>query len=62
MTMIGNREKVNFRDLVSRKQVFTPCVWDCYSAKASEMAGFEAILLSGASLGFSMSGGPDLGL
>ncbi|NYT31335.1 isocitrate lyase/PEP mutase family protein [Rhizobium sp. WYCCWR 11128] len=62
MTMIGNREKVRFRDLVSRKQVFTPCVWDCYSAKAAEMAGFEAILLSGASLGFSMSGVPDLGL
>lgn len=60
--MIGNREKVRFRDLVSRKQVFTPCVWDCYSAKAAEMAGFEAILLSGASLGFSMSGVPDLGL
>ncbi len=60
--MIGNREKVKFRDLVSRKQVFTPCVWDCYSAKAAEMAGFEAILLSGASLGFSMSGVPDLGL
>jgi 2-methylisocitrate lyase-like PEP mutase family enzyme len=53
---------VKFRDLVSRKQVFTPCVWDCYSAKAAEMAGFEAILLSGASLGFSMSGVPDLGL
>ncbi len=60
--MIGNRKKVKFRDLVSRKQVFTPCVWDCYSAKAAEMAGFEAILLSGASLGFSMSGVPDLGL
>ncbi|TAU85639.1 isocitrate lyase/PEP mutase family protein [Rhizobium leguminosarum] len=62
MMMIGNRKKVKFRDLVSRKQVFTPCVWDCYSAKAAEMAGFEAILLSGASLGFSMSGVPDLGL
>ncbi|MGO6813609.1 isocitrate lyase/PEP mutase family protein [Rhizobium leguminosarum] len=62
MTMIGNHKKVKFRDLVSRKQVFTPCVWDCYSAKAAEMAGFEAILLSGASLGFSMSGVPDLGL
>ena len=42
--------------------MFTPCVWDCYSAKAAEMAGFKAILLSGASLGFSMSGVPDLGL
>ena len=47
---------------MSQGQVFTPCVWDCYSAKAAEMAGFKAILLSGASLGFSMSGVPDLGL
>ena len=47
---------------MAHKQVLTPCVWDCYSAKAAELAGFEAILLSGASLGFSMSGVPDLGL
>jgi 2-methylisocitrate lyase-like PEP mutase family enzyme len=37
-------------------------VWDCYSAKAADLSGFKAILLSGASLGFSMSGVPDLGL
>lgn len=60
--MIDSRPKAKFRDVVSAGQVFTPCVWDCYSAKAAEMAGFEAILLSGASLGFSMSGVPDLGL
>ncbi|WP_027282082.1 isocitrate lyase/PEP mutase family protein [Roseomonas gilardii] len=60
--MIGKQRRPTFRELVGQKQVFTPCVWDCYSAKAAEMAGFEAILLSGASLGFSMSGMPDLGL
>jgi 2-methylisocitrate lyase-like PEP mutase family enzyme len=60
--MLDRRRKTTFREVVSKGQVFTPCVWDCYSAKAAEMAGFEALLLSGASLGFSMSGVPDLGL
>jgi len=60
--MINKKPKKTFRDVVSKGQAFTPCVWDCYSAKAAEMAGFETILLSGAALGFSMSGMPDLGL
>src|SRR4051794_9778900 len=60
--MFDKRPRKTFRQLFGEKQVFTPCVWDCYSAKAAEMAGFEAILLSGASLGFSMSGVPDMGL
>ena len=60
--MFDKRPRTTFRELFAREQVFTPCVWDCYSAKAAEMAGFKAILLSGASLGFSMSGVPDLGL
>lgn len=60
--MFGQTTKKTFRQLVSAGQVFAPCVWDCYSAKAAELAGFESILLSGASLGFSMSGMPDLGL
>lgn len=61
-SMFDRQHKATFREVVSEGQVFTPCVWDCYSAKAAEMAGFKAILLSGASLGFSMSGVPDLGL
>jgi 2-methylisocitrate lyase-like PEP mutase family enzyme len=60
--MIGRKDAITFRELVGREQVLAPCVWDCYSAKAAELAGFKAILLSGASLGFSMSGVPDLGL
>jgi len=60
--MFDKRPRKTFRELFSSGQVFTPCVWDCYSAKAAEMAGFQAILLSGASLGFSMSGVPDMGL
>ena len=60
--MFDRQPKTTFREVMAQGQVFTPCVWDCYSAKAAEMAGFKAILLSGASLGFSMSGVPDLGL
>ncbi len=60
--MFDKRPRTTFRELFAREQVFTPCVWDCYSAKAAEMAGFKAILLSGASVGFSMSGVPDMGL
>jgi methylisocitrate lyase len=60
--MFDKRPRKTFRELFAAGQVFTPCVWDCYSAKAAEMAGFQAILLSGASLGFSMSGVPDMGL
>ncbi len=60
--MFDKQPRTTFRELFAREQVFTPCVWDCYSAKAAEMAGFKAILLSGASLGFSVSGVPDMGL
>ncbi|MGV3490067.1 MAG: isocitrate lyase/PEP mutase family protein [Devosia sp.] len=51
-----------FRQILTEGQVLAPCVWDCYSAKAVELAGFNGMCLSGASLGFSMSGVPDLGL
>jgi 2-methylisocitrate lyase-like PEP mutase family enzyme len=60
--MFDKRPRTTFRELFATGQIFTPCVWDCYSAKAAEMAGFKATLLSGASLGFSMSGVPDMGL
>jgi methylisocitrate lyase len=62
MLRSGDRRRATFREVVGRGLTFTPCVWDCYSAKAAELAGFEATLLSGASLGFSMSGVPDIGL
>ena len=58
MLRIGSQHKTTFREVVGRGLTFTPCVWDCYSAKAAEMAGFDAMLLSGASLGFSLAGVP----
>ncbi len=60
--MLSGQPRSTFREVFSKGLVFTPCVWDCYSAKAAELAGFKALLLSGASLGFSMCGLPDLGL
>lgn len=60
--MIDNRSRKTFRQVVSEGQVFTPCVWDCFSARAAELAGFKATLLSGAALAYSQCGFPDIGL
>lgn len=56
-------KKQRFMELLrADKTVFAPCVWDCYSALAVQMVGFDAMLLSGASLSRSLMGIPDLGL
>ena len=54
--------KGSFRQMLAQNQVLSPCVWDCYSVKAVEMAGFECALLSGSSVSESLTGIPDLGL
>jgi len=57
------KKKPRFKAMLEKgEQVFAPCVWDCYSAKAAELAGFPAMLLSGASVSRSMIGVPDLGI
>lgn len=50
------------RLISSDKIVIMPNVWDGYSAKLVEKAGFEAALISGASLSESRWAKPDLGL
>ena len=50
------------KQLLKEGRVFAPCIWDCMSAKAAEMAGFKATLLSSGCMSFSMQGMPDLGL
>lgn len=52
----------HLRTLLAKGQVFAPCIWDCFSATAAELAGFEAMLLSGGALGRSMDGVPDIAL
>jgi len=51
----------SLKELVAKKQIFAPIVWDVMSAKVAEAIGFEATLLSGG----IMTGNcalPDLGL
>ena len=56
-------KKPRFKEMLERgEMVFAPCVWDCYSAKAAEVVGFPAMLLSGASASRSVCGIPDLGI
>ena len=54
--------KGSFKKMLSEKQVLSPRVWDCYSMKAVELAGFDCALLSGSSVSESLTGIPDLGL
>jgi len=55
--------KNNLRDLLSRPDhvVVAPCVYDCASARAVELVGFEAAMLSGGELSIAMNGSIDYG-
>jgi methylisocitrate lyase len=55
-------KKTTLRELLAKEQIFAPCVWDCFSARAAESVGHKAAVLSGAALGFSMTGVPDVGI
>jgi methylisocitrate lyase len=57
-----NKNKTTLRDLLSKGQVFAPCVYDCISVRCVELAGFQAALLSGGAYAYSMCGVPDMGL
>ncbi len=59
---MSDPKRTTLRQLVATEQVFAPCIWDCFSARAAELTGYKAALLSGGALGFSMSGLPDIGL
>lgn len=54
--------KGSLKKMLSEKQLLSPCVWDCYSMKAVELAGFDCALLSGSAVSESLTGTPDLGL
>jgi methylisocitrate lyase len=45
----------------STKCVVAPCVYDCASARAVEMVGFEAMMLSGGEVSIAMNGVIDYG-
>jgi 2-methylisocitrate lyase-like PEP mutase family enzyme len=54
--------KATLRELVAKEQIFTPCIWDCRTARVAEVTGYKAALLSGGQLAESVCGLPDIGL
>ena len=52
--------KVKFRDLLSEGQLFAPCVYDCLSARAADLCRYQALMLSGGAVAYSMDGLPDM--
>lgn len=56
-------QKYSLREMLNAgEQVIAPCIWDCFSARANELAGFKAGLVSSAAVSYSMTGLPDVGL
>lgn len=55
-------KKTTLKELLSNECVLAPCVYDCASARAVELTGYKAMMLSGAELSMAMKGLPDLGL
>lgn len=53
-------KKVTFRELLAKEQVFAPCVYDCMTARAAELCGYKALMLSGGAISYSMDGLPDM--
>jgi methylisocitrate lyase len=54
---------VNLRQLLQQSTscVLAPCVYDCASARAVELVGFKAMMLSGGELSLAMNGVVDYG-
>ncbi len=55
-------EKTTLERIAEQEQLFVPCIWDCMSAKAVELTGFKAMLLSSAAVSYSLLGLPDIGM
>ncbi|MFV0428295.1 MAG: isocitrate lyase/phosphoenolpyruvate mutase family protein, partial [Arachnia sp.] len=55
--------KYRLRDLLSTPDqvIVAPCVYDCASARAVELVGFQAMMLSGGELSIAMNGSIDYG-
>ncbi len=55
--------KTTLKELLRKtdKCVLAPCVYDCASARAIELAGFSAMMLSGGELSLAMNGVIDFG-
>jgi len=56
----STQNKTTLRELVAKEQIFAPCIYDCYSARAAQLAGYKAALLSGGAVAGSLLGKPDM--
>jgi methylisocitrate lyase len=55
-----SEKRVSLKELVSKEQIFAPCIYDCFSADAAKDAGYKAALLSGGAVAGSLLGKPDM--
>lgn len=55
-------KRVTLKELVAKECVLAPCIYDCMSARAAEIAGYKAILLSGGEIEEAGFGLPNLGI
>lgn len=62
MYQMMNKEKVTLKSLVAKECILAPCVYDCMSAKAAELSGYKAILLSGGEIEEACFGLPNMGI
>ena len=55
--------KKSLKDLLSESKscILAPCVYDCASARALELVGFNAMMLSGGEVSLAMNGAVDYG-
>jgi methylisocitrate lyase len=53
-------KKATFRDLLKQQQLFAPCVYDCMTARAADLCGYKALMLSGGAIAYSQDGLPDM--
>ena len=54
--------KKTFRQLINERQILVPGVFDCISARAVELVGFEGAYLSSEGVAYSRFGMPDIGM
>ncbi|MDD3251702.1 MAG: isocitrate lyase/PEP mutase family protein [Lachnospiraceae bacterium] len=50
------------KDMLAKEQLLVPCIYDCASAKMAENTGYQAVMLSGASISYAMDGLPDMAM
>lgn len=55
-------KRITLKNLIADRQIFLPGVYDCISARAVEISGYQAMLLSSMGVAYSWCGLPDIGL